>query len=65
MIIQVSEKYWINVLQIVDVEVFIEKLSGVKAIVSLSNGKVVTIVKEVEEFVKELEEYRVPVRSKK
>lgn len=65
MIIQISERHWINVLQIVDVEVNVSKISGVECVVTMSNNKVIVVTREVESFVKELEEYRVPVRSGK
>lgn len=65
MIIQLDEHNWINVLQIVDVHLVVEKIEGVKLIVSMSNGKTYTVRKECEGFIKELEEYRLSVRTKK
>ena len=65
MIIQIDSNHWINVQQIVDVELIVEKLAGVKLIISMSNSKIVIITKDCEGFIKELEEYRVPVRSTK
>ena len=65
MFIQIEHNHWVNVLQIGDIEVIVEKLMGVKAIVTMNYGRIFIITKDIEEFVKELESYRIPVKSAK
>ena len=65
MIIQLDDNNWVNVLQIVDVNYVVEKMSGARLIVTMSNGKIHIITRDIDEFIKELVEFRLSVRSRK